>query len=52
VKFPTLRGDGLRELIAGSGTTVAAALPTALGSALLRACTLTVDGDGTEPGAL
>ena len=52
VKLPTVSGEGLSEVIAGRGTTVTAALPIAVGSAALFACTLTVAGDGTTAGAM
>jgi len=52
VKLPTVRGEGLSEVIAGRGMTVTDALPIAVGSAALFTCTLTVAGDGTARGAV
>ena len=52
VKLPTVSGEGLSEMMAGGGTTVTDALPIAVGSATLFACTLTVAGDGTAAGAV
>jgi hypothetical protein len=50
VKGPAGNDDGLTELIAGSGTTVTAADPLAVGTDTLVARTVTTPGFGTDDG--
>jgi hypothetical protein len=52
VKLPVCTWFGLMDVIAGNGAMVTAAAPMALVTALLRACTLTLAGDGTPAGAV
>jgi hypothetical protein len=51
VKLPVGIGDGLTDVIAGSGRIVTDAVPLAVGDAVLVARTVTVAGFGTTDGA-